>query len=440
MDTPAFAVPLVDCFDRLAPAPRQALLLRRLNAMLRHARRAPFYRERLPGRPLSSLAELALLPLLDRPTFRAHAPSAKSGMFTRPAADCYVFASGGSTDQPRYVYRSHRENAVNCKLLAKGLELGGLRRGQVVANLLAAGDLWAGLWVFDKALEYLGSVILPIGAATEPGLRAHWLAEFRCDAVIALPTQAMALAGYAQDHGLSLRIPRLVTGGEPLYPAARGQLAAALGVESFQSTGYAANETGVIGYRCAAQEEGEFHLHEGAQHLEIIGAEGREAPPSEAGRLVVTNLYRTLMPMIRYDVGDIGCWLAGSCPCGHLSRRFRLLGRDGSRVRLGTSFFYPAQFAACIGQVPGLSLCFRLLIENDGRRDCLTLEVEAAETDAAFSRALARRLAQLRDLADEIAAGLAAPPTVRILPRGALPRNPRTGKIAAIDDQRAGAQ
>ena len=435
MDSSLFAVAAADRFDYLPADARQRLLLRRVNALLRHAgRRVPFYREYLPQRPLADLSELGALPLLQRATFREHAPPVGTAMLSRPAGDCYVFASGGTTDQPRYVYRSHRENAINCKLLAKGLACGGLRRGHVVANLLAAGELWAGMWVFDKALEYLGCTILPLGSAVEPPLLLRLLADFRCDAIIALPTQAMALAGYVTDHGLNLQIPRIITGGEPLYPEARDQLFAGLGVTAFQSTGYAANETGTIGYRCPAVEEGVFHLHEGAQQLEIIDESGQAVTPGEPGRLVVTNLYRTLMSIIRYDIGDIGCWLDEPCPCGRLSRRFRLLGRDGSRVRLGTSFFYPAQFAACIGKAAGLSLCFRLVIDHYSRRDRLTLEVEAAEE--ASSEALSKELMQLRDLAWEIEAGYVALPVVRLLPRGGLPRNPRTGKIAVIDDRR----
>ena len=339
MDSPSFDVRAAERFAALGGAASQSWLLRRVNALLRYAaRRAPFYRERLPQHPLAELAELADLPLLDRATFRAHAPPAGVGMFCRPPSDCYVFASGGTTDQPRYVYRTHRENAINCKLLAKGLDCGGLRRGHVVANLLAAGELWAGMWVFDKACEYLGCTILPLGSAVEPELLVRWLADFRCDAVVSLPTQALTLAGFVADQGIGLRIPRLITGGEPLYPAAREQLAATLGIASFQSTGYAANETGAIGYACAALEEGEFHLHEGSQQLEILDEADRAVVGGAAGRLVVTNLYRSLMPIIRYDVGDIGTWLDGPCPCGQPGRRFRLLGRDGSRGPLGHFF------------------------------------------------------------------------------------------------------
>lgn len=432
--SPPWLVPLSERLERLSPAARDARLLHRLNALLRHARRAPYYRERLPERPLSDLAALAELPLLDRSAFRNHAPPVSHAMLTRPPRHSYCFASGGTTDQPRYVYRSHAENAINGRLLAKGLALGGLEPDHTVANLLAAGELWAGMWVFDKAMEYLGSTILPLGSGVEPRLLMNYLDDFRVDAAICVPSQALALAGWAGDHAPGLRLPRLITGGEPLYPAARERLREGLGVEVFQSTGYAANETGVIGYPCAHCEEGVFHLHEGMFQLEIFDEAGAPAAPGEPGSLLVTNLYRTLMPIIRYAVGDIGSWIEGACPCGRGARRFRLLGRDGSRVRLGTSFFYPNQFAERIGALPGLSLFFRLVIDQDEGRDRITVEVEGE--DEAAARALEMGIAELRDLAWEVDAGYVAPPRVRLLPPGALPRNRRTGKLNPIDDRR----
>ncbi|GAB6043126.1 phenylacetate--CoA ligase [Endothiovibrio diazotrophicus] len=420
----------------LPAAERDARLLRRLNALLRHARRASYYRERIPARPLPALEALIELPVLDRTAFREHAPPAGHGLLTRPPTHCYCFASGGTTDQPRYVYRSHRENALNCRLLAKGLALGGLRADHVVANLLAAGELWAGMWVFDKAMEYVGSTILPLGSAVEPELLIRYLHDFRVDAAICVPSQALALAEWAAREGRELRLPRLITGGEPLYPAARRRLADALGVEAFQSTGYAANETGVIGYPCPHSPEGTFHLHEGLFHLEILGEEGTPAAPGEPGSFRVTNLYRTLMPIIRYVIGDIGSWLDEPCPCGDPARRFRLLGRDGARVRLGTSFFYPDQFAERIGTVEGVSMLFRLVIDQATGPDRLTVEVEANRRDAATAARLLAAVGGLRDLAWEIDAGYVAPLEVRLLAPGELPRNRRTGKLNPIDDRR----
>ncbi|EPH3435667.1 long-chain-fatty-acyl-CoA reductase, partial [Klebsiella michiganensis] len=49
--------------------------------------------------------------------------------------------------------------------------------------------------------------------------------------------------------------------------------------------------------------------------------------------------------VIRYDIGDMGRWLPGECPCGAPSPRFELLGRHGSLVRIGTMFIQPQRLA-----------------------------------------------------------------------------------------------
>ena len=64
--------------------------------------------------------------------------------------------------------------------------------------------------------------------------------------------------------------------------------------------------------------------------MEILD-EATEEPitePGVRGRVVVTNLFRTLMPIIRYPVGDLAEWVDDEC------RAFRLVGRthEGARV------------------------------------------------------------------------------------------------------------
>ena len=48
--------------------------------------------------------------------------------------------------------------------------------------------------------------------------------------------------------------------------------------------------------------------------MEVIKDDGEPAKPGERGKIVVTNLANYVMPLIRYDTGDIG--IAGhSCSC-----------------------------------------------------------------------------------------------------------------------------
>jgi phenylacetate-CoA ligase len=50
--------------------------------------------------------------------------------------------------------------------------------------------------------------------------------------------------------------------------------------------------------------------------------------PGSSGRLLVTSLANTAMPMIRYDTGDIATAVDGPCPCGRTLPSFgEVLGR-----------------------------------------------------------------------------------------------------------------
>lgn len=64
-------------------------------------------------------------------------------------------------------------------------------------------------------------------------------------------------------------------------------------------------------------------------------------PPREEGRIVVTEFVNLGMPMLRYEVGDLGVMSDRACPCGRPSPLLKtvtgrtadfLIATDGSRV------------------------------------------------------------------------------------------------------------
>jgi phenylacetate-CoA ligase len=80
----------------------------------------------------------------------------------------------------------------------------------------------------------------------------------------------------------------------------------------FQST-YSSEEIGPIGYECAVQP-GYYHV---ASSNVVVETEGSYYLDGQtAAKLLVTGLHSYATPLIRYDLGDLGC-LRDSCPCGH---------------------------------------------------------------------------------------------------------------------------
>ena len=64
---------------------------------------------------------------------------------------------------------------------------------------------------------------------------------------------------------------------------------------------------------------GVYHVHENMQTVSIEEPDGSEigAIAHGLGRIITTNLNRTLMPMIKYAIGDAGRWYHGHNYIGH---------------------------------------------------------------------------------------------------------------------------
>lgn len=433
-----------DTFDFLPNAERDALALSRLDDLVAYCRRhSPLLAERYGDQPVTTWAEFRQLPLMTGDDYKRHLPPQGTGLLTTEAADGYVFSSGGTTGAPKAVYRTVAEQHGNAVRLGKGLALSVFGPGDVVANLLFAGNLWASFVSYNQALEYTGCRILPISGNLPLEQIAGYLTMFQANAAITIPSVLLSLAAYVEQHQLPIRLRKVSTGGEHLFAGAREYLAQTLGVEQFASTGYTTNDTGAIGYQCRFCEGGVHHVHEDLNWLELLDPE-THAPvqPGEIGKVVVTNLHRRLMPTIRYEVGDMGRWIEGDCPCGRKTRRMELLGRSDDVLIIGGGNIHPEVVAAAVHATAGLSPHFQMIARRQNQRDQLLVRVErAADADPAMDGERTewlteRLLAESKELTAMMTRGLAAPTRIDILPPDGIERNPKTGKIRLTVDER----
>jgi phenylacetate-CoA ligase len=61
-------------------------------------------------------------------------------------------------------------------------------------------------------------------------------------------------------------------------------------------------------------------------HVEIVCG-SRPARPGEMGRILITDLSNYAMPLVRYEIGDVGCLIESPCPCGIGGPRLEVYGR-----------------------------------------------------------------------------------------------------------------
>ena len=121
----------------------------------------------------------------------------------------------------------------------------------------------------------------------------------------------------------------VVSVAETLLPATRRLLESTFGAEVIDEYGLT-EVGGVVGSECAAN--GGFHVQPLDYLVEVVGPDGAPLPDGREGEIVVTNLYATVVPLLRYRTGDFGTITSEPCRCGSVAPRIaRLTGRALSR-------------------------------------------------------------------------------------------------------------
>jgi len=432
-------------FDYKSNEYRDTITLSLLNNIIQYARQnAPFYASYLPEQPLKELKDMSKIAVMSQKDFRDHLPPYGEGILTGTLGNSISFGSGGTTGKPKFVYRTLEENDFNAYRIAKSLYLNSFHKGDVVANLFFAGNMWASFISVNKALEEIGCHILPIGGHIGIDNIMSYLLAFKADAIISLPSICIAVAQYIEKHEIKdFRIKKIAYGGEHLPIAAQEYLRKILGCEVICSASYAINDTGVVGYQCPYCIGGVHHVHEDTHYVEIVSPDTfKEVPFGEAGNIVLTNLNRKLMPVIRYDVGDRGRWLEGECPCGRKTRRFELLGRSDEVLIIGGDNISVDAVSVAVSKVAGLSQNFIMYGKYEGAVDLLEIHVESinAVTEEQSQHMAAKLLESLLNekpplLAFLKAQSIAQPKILVVMP-DTLPRNPKTGKIKRVIELR----
>lgn len=127
-------------------------------------------------------------------------------------------------------------------------------------------------------------------------------------------------------RGITDLNPKLIiSNSEKLDSVARSQIRAGFGVDPVNL--YDSWEFGIVAWEC--QRHQGLHVNEDLLMVEVVKEDGMAAEPGESGELVITDLFNTAMPFIRYGTGDFAIRRETQCTCG---RTFFLLDDILGRV------------------------------------------------------------------------------------------------------------
>ena len=297
----------------------QAYQLERLRALIEHAAaRVPAYRGVFTEehRRLRTLDDLARLPIVDKAYFIARG----TGAWSVPGAPARVSTTSGTTGQPFTVPWSDRARwhgwvqqlwMMRCmRAPFVGLHVS-IRPRETEHHSKRSG-------IRARLLDRRRTTLPETMPAAEI---AAWMRASRPAWVSGQPH---VLAAIAAELGAVHR-PRLVT-THGVSADDRLQEEITRGFGSGPLDIYGAVEAQQIAWQCHARDL--YHLNHDIVVVEVVDDDGRAVRPGEVGHLVLTSLVNSLLPIIRYRIGDSAVVADRPCACGErLPGLVRIEGR-----------------------------------------------------------------------------------------------------------------
>ncbi|MGF1429525.1 acyl-CoA reductase [Kitasatospora sp. LaBMicrA B282] len=351
------------------------------------------------------------------------------------------FRSGGSSGAPKLSafawddYHEHMRSGAE-GLLAAGFDV----RCDRAMNLFFGGLLYGGYNSFFSVLETLQAVQFPMAAQDDHALVARAIVEHRVDTLFGMPNYLLRVFTEGAEELRAYRGVRKVFFGGEHFPAAQQQwLREEFGVELIRSAAYGSVDAGPLGYQCANAPARVHHLFSGLQTLEILDLdEDRPAPEGAAGRLVFTGHTRRGQRLERYEIGDLGRWVPGECPCGRRTPRFELLGRFGDIFRSGSHFLNYRRFTQVAEEDLGHRGALQIVLAEDERaQETLTVRLEQVdEAELTESAAVRAFLDGYLELAAAVERDRLVELRVEALPAESFERTASSGKLREVLDLR----
>ena len=373
----------LDKFETWSDRERRRAQWERLAATLPELRRTnPFYRARLPERA-SSLGDLPFTSKTELSEDQAARPPFGTNLTYPLERYVRLHQTSGTTGRPLRVLDTAESWEWWRECWQPIYRAAGVTARDRIFFAFSFGP-FVGFWSAFAGAERLGAMCLTGGAMTTAERVAAIFAN-EATVLMCTPTYALRLGEAAREEGIDLSRSALrlsIHAGEPggSIPATRERIEKDLGVEAFDHTG--ATEVGAHGFSCSARDG--VHINESEFIAEVVDTTTGEARDEGDGELVLTNLGRWGMPVIRYRTGDRVTAVRGTCSCGRTLVKLAggIAGRVDDMVTVRGVNVFPSAIEAILrrfDEVGEYRIAFARVREMDELRCTVEAPADVAE-------------------------------------------------------------
>jgi len=318
--------------------------------------RSSFYRNRFAGAGVDpdniGLGDLPRLPLLEKDDLRDRSDEILAAGVER--STLRQSATGGTTASPITFWMDWDAEARRRSAAIAFDKWVGYEPGLPLALLWGARqDLPASLSWKDQVRKRIISrnLFLPSSVLDDTIMEgfARQIDAFRPRLLQTYPSPLEIFAQFLLRRGIRLDVPAITCTAETLFPHQIDTIERAFGVTPFNW--YGSRECGRVATECRFHNG--MHINAYGLFVEVLEEDRFEQPGT--GQIVITDLWNTSFPMIRYRTGDVGRIDVSRCECGlELPRIVEVCGRM-------TDVFINSKRQ----RIPGVAFTNRIITESD---------------------------------------------------------------------------
>ena len=346
-----------------------------------------------------------------------------------------MYTSGGTTGTPRPTIYTSWDRIVGSLMVARSLHLHGFQPGDIVLNAWSYGTHNAA-WVWDEALWlWIGCMPLTVstGNVTSSIKQLEMARDYGAASILTTSDYLLHLKALADKEGFKrsdFKFRTFQTIGD-VRAASEAWGAPAYDI-------YAFHEVQTISAECPAR--GGLHVWDDAFIVEVVDTEtGAPVPEGEYGDLVITCLYKSGSPQIRYNIKDLSRLLGGPCACGGASTRMdHLAGRSDTMVKLRGVNVWPEAIGSLLEESLGRHVEYFCIAYRRHDRDEMLVLVEQSDGMSEPERtSIVSRLAALLQNRLGVAFAIRLVPAAELAP---LTGQGSAAKLRRFKDERKRAQ
>ncbi|MBR2754632.1 MAG: phenylacetate--CoA ligase [Lachnospiraceae bacterium] len=369
-----------ECMSRDQMTQLQSARLKKVVSNVYH--NVKFYRQKMqemglePG-DIKGIEDLNKLPFTTKADLRDNYPF---GLFAVPKTEIVrIHASSGTTGKPTVVGYTRKDLDTWSECVARCLTMAGLGKDDIIQVAYGYGLFTGGLGA-HYGVENLGATVVPMSTGNTKKL-INMMIDFEVTGLMCTPSYLMHIAEVIEEMGVKdqIKLKSTINGAEPWTEAMRVQIEERLNIKAFDIYGLSELMGPGVANDCEFHKG--MHIFEDYFLPEIIDPNSKDTLADDVtGELVLTNLNKEGMPLLRYRTRDLTSISHDVCDCGRTTARLsRFKGRSDDMLIIRGVNVFPSQIETALLSLDETTPNYQIIVDRVGSLDNLTVKVEVDE-------------------------------------------------------------